>query len=287
MVTTKCSRQRLDRTAVSVAVAASLLALGPPLVAEGAHPEASAGDPACDVTPDERAMAAAKGAFEAGNAAFNEADYRRAITYWEDAYRRDCTAHPMLKNLARAYELDGQYANAILALETYLARQPSSGDEASIRRRIEALEKRREEDTTAEPVEPTDAPVAPPPPKETPPPPPLTQEMERSPVPLYVAGAGAVVGIVGGALWYQAYATVEEIDEQCPVREDPCPRGAEGNQARNDLTLWGIVGGVGGAVAVGGLVWYFVQSEQPVQSALAVEAAPGYAGVSYSGSFDF
>jgi tetratricopeptide (TPR) repeat protein len=233
-------------------------------------------------------MAAAKGAFEAGNAAFNEADYARAITYWEDAYRRDCTAHPMLRNLARAYELDGQYEKAIAALETFLARQSNSGEDVSIPRRIEALRKKlAEEQSQAEPVQPVERdpqPVVTPPPEPAPPPP----KMERSPVPLYVAGGGALVGLVGGALWYPAYTTLQEIDAECPDRgrDIVCPRAAEGNQARSDVTLWGIVGGVGAAVAVSGVVWYFLQDEQPV-SGLLTDVGPGYAGLSYSTPLDF
>ncbi|HEX3595043.1 MAG TPA: hypothetical protein VHU80_08080, partial [Polyangiaceae bacterium] len=69
--------------------------------------------PACDRTPTQGDVSAAKGAFDAGNGSFNEADYDRAITYWEDAYRRDCTAHPLLLNLARAYELNGQKQHAV------------------------------------------------------------------------------------------------------------------------------------------------------------------------------
>lgn len=265
--------------ACPVALAQSEAAPTDPVIPAPAYPP-------CEVEPDERAMAAAKGAFEAGNAAFNEADYPRAITYWEDAYRRDCTAHPMLRNLARAYELDGQYEKAIAALETFLARQPNSGEDVSIPRRIEALRKRLEQERVEpapQPVDPEPAPaVAPAPePAEAPAP-----EMRRSPVPLYVAGGGALVGLVGGALWYPAYSTLQEIDEECPNRDEYCPRGAEGNEARSDVTLWGIVGGVGAAVAVSGVVWYFLQPEQPV-TGWSPEVGPGYAGVRYSTPVEF
>ena len=40
-------------------------------------------------------------------------DYATAITYWRDAYRRDCTAHALLLNLARAFELKGDRAEAV------------------------------------------------------------------------------------------------------------------------------------------------------------------------------
>src|SRR3972149_3238348 len=69
--------------------------------------------PECKNQPTDSDVSAAKGAFQAGQASFNEADYTRAITYWEDAYRRDCTAHALLLNLARAYELNGQKHHAV------------------------------------------------------------------------------------------------------------------------------------------------------------------------------
>ena len=74
----------------------------------------------CAHEPTETDLTAAKGAFQAGNASFDEADYPRAIVYWEDAYRRDCTAHALLLNLARAYELNGNKPQAVVALQTYI-----------------------------------------------------------------------------------------------------------------------------------------------------------------------
>src|SRR5450432_1648260 len=97
--------------------------------------------PECTKAPTDSETAAAKGAYQAGNASFDEADYPRAITYWEDAYRRDCTANLLLKNLARAYELYGQKRQAVVALETYLVREPTTGDKEQIQRRIEVLKK--------------------------------------------------------------------------------------------------------------------------------------------------
>ena len=127
----------------SLCVTSSALAQStdePPTFDNSAEPKPY---PPCTTEPDEISMQGAQGAFQAGSASFNEADYTRAIFYWEDAYRRDCTAHAMLKNLARAYELNEQYPHAILALQTYLERTPNSGEEESIQRRIEALERKR------------------------------------------------------------------------------------------------------------------------------------------------
>src|SRR6476660_4881766 len=95
--------------------------------------------PSCTTTPTEADRNAAKGAFAAGQGSFNEADYATAITYWRDAYRRDCTAHPLLLNLARAFELKGDRAEAITSLETYLQRKPDAPDADQIKRRIDNL----------------------------------------------------------------------------------------------------------------------------------------------------
>src|SRR3954468_3589657 len=105
--------------------------------------------PECTKTPTDAETAAAKGAYQAGNASFDEADYPRAITYWEDAYRRDCTANLLLKNLARAYELYGQKRQAVVALETFLVREPGSADKEQIQRRIEVLKKQIASEKTA------------------------------------------------------------------------------------------------------------------------------------------
>ena len=72
--------------------------------------------PACQGKPTEGDQKAAKSLFTAGQVSFNEADYRTAIQYWRDAYKRDCTAHLLLVNLARAYELAGDKRESVTAL---------------------------------------------------------------------------------------------------------------------------------------------------------------------------
>lgn len=253
----------------------------------------------CTVAPDEAATQAAQGAFQAGSASFNEADYPRAIFYWEDAYRRDCTAHAMLKNLARAYELDEQYMHAFLALQTYLERHPDSGEDEAIQRRISNLERKLEERRAA---------AAAPPPKETAPRvvPPVRQEPEpvpdepvydepsssgRSAVPLVVAGVGAAVGITGGALWLVAKQDEKDAEKQCgPGGRANCLDSAveAGNDAIDRQVLWSIVGGVGGAIAVTGVIWYFAQSdgsEAQARTHFAPELGAGYAGFRVNGRF--
>lgn len=267
--------------------------------------EASTTYAACTHSPTDTDVAAAKGAFQAGNASFEEADYPRSILYWEDAYRRDCTAHALLLNLARAYELNGDRAQAIVALRAYLQRVPTSPDKAKIERRIEVLSKQLE---PAPPIAPPEAAVT----NEAAPvveapevvAPSVSYDQEtatvpesdgsRSLVPLIVAGAGGVIAVVGAVIYFEARADLEPYDAQC--QERVCPLHAAhlekpANEARTRLH-WGAGVGIGGlAVAAAGLTWYLLSPEQPASSAagksprLLPSVSPRFAGVSLLGSF--
>ncbi len=264
--------------------------------------------PACDTAPDETSMQAAQGAFQAGNASFNEADYPRAIFYWEDAYRRDCTAHAMLKNLARAYELNEQYRLAIHALKTYLARKPDSGEDEAIGRRIDNLEQKLAERDAAAVVVPPKPQTKPEPKPQAKPKPaappvddgftsdePVTEEDEaegRPVLPLIVAGIGGVVGVVGLVEWGVARQDELDAEEDCgDAGRDMCNADARaaGNAALDRQVIWGVVGGGGAAIAVGGLIWYFVQDDPSDTESDFTRVTPnlgvGYAGLSFEGTF--
>ncbi|MBX3184166.1 MAG: hypothetical protein KIT72_01475 [Polyangiaceae bacterium] len=271
------------------------LAWSAPALAEELPPYAT-----CTTTPTEADVAAAKGAFQAGQAAFNEADYTRAITYWEDAYRRDCTAHKLLINLARAYELNDQLGHAIRALETYNERVPDNPEQAQSATRIQRFKERLAQQA-AQPGTPPPAdppPVTPPtggPPEDDVTPP--TDDGVRPLYPLFVAGGGAVLGIVGAVLYFPGQSTLSDFDEKCPNRR--CPAGvddSEANSARSQVTIGGILMGVGGAAIIGGTLWYFLQPKQPrsaeatrrnvaERSQLTPVVGQGFTGLSWSGSF--
>jgi hypothetical protein len=251
----------------------------------------------CDRTPNEGEVAAAKGAFQAGDASFNEADYDRAINYWEDAYRRDCTAHLILRNLARAYELNNQKRHAVGALETFVARNPGSSEEAQIKRRIEKLHEQIESEAAPRPA----APAAPPPAAAAPaaPPPPPAPEPttggKRSITPLIVAGAGGAVAIVGGILFITGSSDVSTFESQCPNRVCPSNQpnlSSDANAARTKENIGGVLMGVGLAAGIGGVIWYFVQ--RPARTASAPHAftasvspvvSAGYGGLGLAGQF--
>jgi tetratricopeptide (TPR) repeat protein len=262
--------------------------------------------PPCTTTATEADRKAAQGAFAAGQGSFNESDYPTAITYWRDAYRRDCSAHALLLNLARAYELKGDRAEAVNALETYLQRKPDAADADQIRRRIENLKSQMT--ATEKPVPATALPAAsaavpPPPPAASaaPPPPPAPQDTadsgrSRSAVPLIVAGGGGVLAVVGALVLAGGASKVKDAEAACPSREKCSAEIAEqGNEGRRQQTTGGVLLGVGVAAAGGGLLWYFLSSpsgDAPPRTAFDLRrptaspaVGPGYAGISLGASF--
>ena len=265
--------------------------------------------PPCTTTATEADRKAAQGAFAAGQGSFNEADYPTAITYWRDAYRRDCSAHALLLNLGRAYELKGDRTEAINALETYLQRKPDAADADQIRRRIENLKTQMA--AAEKPVAPVVS--APPPAAPLPPVPTATAApaaapapldsaeggRSRSPVPLIVAGGGGVLAIVGAIVFVGGVTKVQEAEDVCPTHK--CPSDAppdtieKGNAGRQEQVIGGVLLGAGVAAAGGGLLWYFLSSpssDAPPKTAFSLRrtaatpaVGPGYAGIALSGSF--
>ena len=267
--------------------------------------------PPCTTTATEADRKAAQGAFAAGQGSFNEADYSTAITYWRDAYRRDCSAHALLLNLARAYELNGDRGEAVNALETYLQRKPDVPDAEQIRRRIENLKTQMAaaEKAAAPPPPPPPTPAATPAtapvagttppaaPSSAPPADAADTDRSRSIVPLVLAGAGTVAGVVGAVVLAGGNTKVQDAAEKCPDRQncrDPIVRDL-GNEGRDQMFLGGAVLGAGLAAAGGGLLWYFLSapaSDAPHAAASAYgrtvatpAIGPGYAGISFAGAF--
>ena len=223
--------------------------------------------PECTSEPTESDVAAAKGAFQAGQASFNEADYERAITYWEDAYRRDCTAHALLLNLARAYELSGDKRQAVEALQTYLARKPESPQKDQINRRIEVLNQQIDKEATAvaaaPPPEPAPAPQAAPmpkPPAPQPAPEPTPEPSDSFWVgPAIVGGAGVIAAGTGVVVHAIGDADEDAAAEKCPERVG-CSLEVEeqGNDGIFKQKL-GVGLMIGGTAAVGGaLAWFLL-----------------------------
>jgi tetratricopeptide (TPR) repeat protein len=258
--------------------------------------------PDCGREPTDAEVAAAKGAFQAGNASFNEADYARAIDYWEDAYRRDCTANPLLLNLARAYELAGRKRQAVVSLETFLLREPNSGEKEQINRRIEVLKKKiAEEDAAAAAAPPpvNGGAAAPPPsaPASTTPAEPATDKAKRSPGPWVLIGVGGAALVVGAIGLAANKKKLDDATAECPSRNDCTPDvESRGNDARAALTASGVVASAGALLVGGGIVWYVLDgqrveranaawAERSLRARFTPLVGPGVAGLSLSGVF--
>ena len=284
------------RKSLKPAIAGVALALTPFVVVAEEDP---APYPDCTKQPSDGDTRAAQGAFAAGQAAYNEGDYDRAITYWSDAYRRDCTAHALLRNLATAYELSGRKKHALLALETFLSRNPDSPASAQIQRKISTLRDKIAEDsaqptptTTATTAQPT-ATTAPTSTAQTPP----DTGGSKPITPLIVAGAGGLLTVVGAIVYFGAKGDVSDFEEQCPNRTCPSQQVQDdANAARSRVTLGGAVALIGLAAGVGGTIWYLTSPAEGGQTAgralprdkkprVDAQVGPGFAGVSVSGRF--
>jgi len=248
--------------------------------------------PECTRAPTDGDVQAAKGAFQAGQAAFKEADYSRSILYWEDAYRRDCTAHPLLLNLATAYELSGNKAQAIAALQTYLVRRSDAADADQITRRIEVLKRQLEESQRAAQPQPQAPPTPAPAPSQassTTSAVPVADTGPKRPIwPLIVAGAGGAVALVGVAVWGRAGADVKAVEKKCPGRICASQIASEGNAARSRQSVGGVTAVAGLAVAAGGTAWYFLAPPPDANVAgtsFVPVVLPGFAGATLSARF--
>ena len=236
---------------------------------------------------------AAHGAFLAGKAAYDEADYQKAIDYFKDAYRRECTKHAVLNFIARAYEAKGDKPEAVNALETYVQRAPKADDAEAVKKRIENLKAAIAAQTAA-------AAAAPPKPAATPDP----QPVAGAPAPasgghslapwitVGVGGAALAAGVVrgggGASNLSSARAGCTIVNGVYTTCSDGRPLSAhqtDSNSASSLATIGGVVAGVGAAAVIGGLVWHFVEPTAAKKAAFVPMFSPSFAGAGVSGSF--
>jgi tetratricopeptide (TPR) repeat protein len=252
---------------------------------------------ACPGKPSADDEKAARGLFEAGKTAYNEADYNRAIQYWRDAFDRDCTAAPLLLNIANAYEKAGNIDAAITALETYLKRRPDAEDAPTIQKRIENMKRAQKAapppPPTASAAKSSDAVVAPPPtatPTQAPTaPPPSSAAPSSGPgiAPWIVVGGGGALALVGTIVFLGGKSKVSDAESSCPAHSCTDATAAQkGNDGRSQEKLGGILAGVGVAGVAGGLAWYFLAQPKDGGSAYVVPSvSPGFGGISAGGKF--
>jgi len=215
----------------------------------------------------------------------SEADRQRALEMFEESaehYRegrfgtaaellREAHAlHPdpiLLYNLGRALEGLGDLEGSIDAFERYLSEEPDAEDRGGIERRIETMRERlaRGDDDAggSEPVAPVEEDGA-----------------AIDPLPWVIAGVGAVGLGVGALLGGLASAKHDEAVE-APVHRD----AAAAQEDADELALLANVAfAVGGAVAIGGVVWGIVDldagdGEPPAEATARVVVGPGSVAV--------
>ncbi len=284
---------RTPKKALLLGVVLALAPLG--VAAEEAAPTPY---PECTKQVNDADRDAAKAAFNVGTASYNEGDYQRAIQYWEDAYRRDCSAHALLLNLARALESNGQKLHAVYALETYLARSGDTAQKDQIQRRIQLLrDKIQAEKAAATPTvtAPTATATSTPAPTTTASAAPEDTGGKKPIYPLFIAGGGAVLAIVGGVVYAGGKADVKDSEAACPNRKCPASRQDlvdKGESGRSRQTVGGFVAITGVGLVVTGVIWYLALKPRPAKTGLASHSTavapsigPGFAGLQLNSSF--
>jgi hypothetical protein len=244
----------------------------------------------CSETAPAKDPEAARVSFRAGQTAFSEGAYGRAVALWDQAYRDDCTAHALLLNLAMAQELLGRPDAAIHTLKLFNRRSPESPYVEANERRIVRLEKEvadkshsRSPPERAAVLAPVQRPVA--------------QEAPGSSIdlPLVVSVAGGAVAVVGTVLYVEGRSTAASAEERCGASRQACAdlEGVvDGERARSRAEVGGWLAGAGLTAAAGGLIWHFLsRPERPLDKArlegLHFLAEPSLGGgrVGWSGHF--
>jgi hypothetical protein len=288
---------RYRRLGLGAAVLAGLLGVGAAL-AQPAGPTF----PECTKKASKDDTEAAKNAHRVATQFYDRADYDKAIQYWTDSWKFDCSANDLLINIANAYEKKGDRAATVATLEAYLKRTPPNPTLEEKVKNLKAL-------------------LAPPPPvtataSVAPPPPPTTATVQPPPAvppdgarpygvkPWFLVGGGGALAIVGAILLPVGLGNVSSANSACPTRTG-CSQSVadQGNSGRTQSGAGGALLGIGLAAAGGGLVWQFgfnkaAPAGAPPAGAGAAPApgaahslwvlpgaGPGVSGVTAGGSF--
>ncbi|MEO7327377.1 MAG: hypothetical protein ABI193_02280 [Minicystis sp.] len=255
--------------------------------------------PACNRKTSAADQEGAKGAHKAASQFYDRGDYEKAIRYWTDAYGFDCNAHPVLINIANAYEKKGDKASAVVALDTYLKR---AGSDQTIEEKVKNLRSSMQPAPTA-----SATPTAPPSSTGTGDVPPIPSasasvvvpppEVPVGPrpygvTPLIVAGGGGVLAVVGVILLPIGLGNVSSAEKLCPNHDcgTNTDAKAQGNTGRTEVGAGAALLGIGVAALAGGLAWQFVANKpKPLPTKAGVQLTPVLgprgSGITLSGTF--
>jgi tetratricopeptide (TPR) repeat protein len=257
--------------------------------------------PECTKTVSSSESELAHQKYIAGKQDYDEGNYDSAIRRFRDAYTLDCTKHELLVIISAAYERKGDKKEAIEALETYVARAPSAPDVGTYQAKIENLKKQLA--ATQPPLPASTSSPAPPPP---------TEMRGHTPWPWVLVGIGGAAIVAGAIVRFTAPALPEgcnRSNEKCSYLDANVSDNPQGNQReptpeeKADLDSRRATAGkavaqpkvglgiavAGAALALGGLVWHYLEPTGPKEAAsktkLQPTFSPGYAGLTLGGSF--
>jgi hypothetical protein len=267
--------------------------------------------------PTKAATDEAKTLYTLGKNAYDTSNYPDAIKYWKDAYKRDCTAHLLLKNLGRAYESNAQYAQAVEAYKLYRQRGGPKGEELdTLDQKIANLSAKVATTTTTTTTTATDtgttiatttAPTTTTTATTTATTAPTTTTTATSSgggggpgsTPWIVAGVGGGVAVGGLVLWIVENGKVKSSSDdfnklKCGVSGGhsdadtaTCNSLAnDGKSAQTGRTIGIVLTGVGVAAAAGGIIWALTSKPSGGDTAgVHITPGPGIAGIGLAGSF--
>ena len=279
---------------MSLRALAPALVLGAVLGAAPAYAQPRQTDP-----KDQRA----KDLFAKGDSAYAEGRYEEALASFQEAYT--LSGRPqLLFNVSNALERLGRYAEAVDALDRYLASGKAKDRDvvqkrlANLKKRVEEQKKEQERLTKededkrakadAEKKKPDDQPTPPPP---APPPP----EKSNTPIaPIVLVGVGGAALVAGGVFGILTLGARGDV-------KDGCKDTSAGHLCSSDVSssidkekTFGIVADVAfasGIVLVGIGVYLFVTSGDPskakgyLNAPVKLAGGPTPGGLSFVGSF--
>jgi len=206
----------------------ALLAVSIALGALGSHERLAS---AQSSAPNEHARRRAKDLYEAGVKHYNVLEYDQAIDSFKQAYLLFPTAGS-LYNIAQSYRKKGTAfcTSAANFYRSYLRERADAPDRPDVEARIADAERCAASNPQSREVDATTAPRTSAPasatPERAPAPAPDSQEhlAHRSTLPLWIAGAGAVVLVAGGVLYGVALAKHGSLEDECSARNCPPDR---------------------------------------------------------------
>ncbi|MBX3220116.1 MAG: tetratricopeptide repeat protein [Labilithrix sp.] len=235
------------------------------------HPLTSIASAAPQRAPEKAAAdVRARELFEKGDAAYAEGRYEEAYASFLEAY--ELSGRPqLLFNVSNALERLGKYAEAVEALEKYLASGKAKDKDvvqkrlANLRKRVdeqhkaeerarEEEEKRRAAEKANEPAKSEDATPAPPKPPEPPP------EKPTRILPIVLLGAGGAAFAAAGVFGVLTLSARSDVEAGCKVAPAGRLCSADAQSAIDRDKTFGLVTDIAlvSGVVLGGVGLYFL-----------------------------